>query len=118
MPDAVGDISYDDFMDPLALAQLADDTALYAEKIENLIKKFIKIFQYSSEKHQVPNISKTLYCHFAANPVQDPLVIDENTIIHSVDPLKGYRYLGIFFYPTNEIMVIIELQQPSTSTNV
>ena len=35
MPDAVGDISYDDFMDPLALAQLADDTALYAEKIEN-----------------------------------------------------------------------------------
>ena len=48
MPDAVGDTPYDDFMDPLSLAQLADDTALYAEKKENLIKKFIKLFEYSS----------------------------------------------------------------------
>ena len=56
-------------MDPLTLAQLADDIALYAEKIENLIKKFIRIFRYSEEKRQVPNILKTLYCHFATNPL-------------------------------------------------
>ena len=108
MPDAVGDISYNDFMDPLTLAQLADDTALYAEKVENLIKKFIKIFQYSAGKHQVPNISKTLYCHFAADPLQTPLMIDEDTFIHCVDMWKGYRYLGIFFYPTDDIVVIIQ----------
>ena len=108
MPDAVGDTPYDDFMDPLSLAQLADDTAIYAEKIENLIKKFIKLFEYSSQRYQVPNISKTLYCHFSANPVRDPLVIDDDTVIHCVDEIKGYRYLGIFFYPTNDILIIIE----------
>ena len=108
MPEAVGDVAYDDFMDPLTLAQLADDTAIYAEKIENLIKKFIKLFQYSTRKYQVPNISKTLYCHFTNNPLQTPLVIDEHTFIHSVDFWKGYRYLGIFFYPKNDITIIIE----------
>ena len=103
MPEAVGDISYDDFMDPLTLAQLADDTALYAEKIENLVTKFVKLFDYSKRKHQVPNISKTLYCNFATNPLQTPLMIDENTFIQSVDVSKGYRYLGITFYPTNDM---------------
>lgn len=107
MPNAVND-TYDDFMDPLTLAQLADDTALYAEKVENLIKKFIGIFRYSEKKRQVPNISKTLYCHFATNPLQTPLMIDEQTFIHCIDSLKGYRYLGIFFYPTNDITIIIE----------
>ena len=108
MPDAVGDTPYDDFMDPLSLAQLADDTALYAEKIENLIKKFAKLFQFSAQRYQVPNISKTLYCNFSANPVKHPLVINDDTIIHCVDEMKGYRYLGMFFYPTNDILVIIE----------
>ena len=108
MPGAVGDIEYDDFMDPLTLAQLADDTALYAEKIENLIKKFVKIFIYSKNRYQVPNISKTLYCHFAADPLQTPLMIDEHTFIHCVDMWRGYRYLGIFFFPTNDIILIIQ----------
>ena len=42
MPKAVGDVSYEDFMDPLTLAQLADDTALYAKLSNNLGTKFKK----------------------------------------------------------------------------
>ena len=59
MPKALNTVTYDDFMDPLSLAQLAD------EKIKNLALKFVKIFNYSDEKHQVANISKTVYCNFA-----------------------------------------------------
>jgi hypothetical protein len=81
---------------------------LTEKQIENLIKKFIKIFQYSAGKHNVPNITKTLYCHFAAEPLQTPLKIDEHTFIHCVDLWKGYRYLGIFFFPTNDIVLIID----------
>ena len=50
MPKALNDIKYNDFMDPLSLAQLADDTAIYAELIDNLIVKFRKIFEYSRGK--------------------------------------------------------------------
>ena len=47
MPKALNDIVYDDYMDPLSLAQLADDSAIYAEKICNFITKFQEIFEYS-----------------------------------------------------------------------
>ena len=35
-------------------------------------------------------------------------MIVEHTFIHSADLWKGYRYLGIFFFPTNDIVLIIE----------
>ena len=40
--------------------------------------------------------------------MQTPLVLDEHTFIHSVDLWKGYRYLGLFFFSTNDIILIIE----------
>ena len=118
MPKAVGDTPYDDFMDPLSLAQLADDTALYAERIANLCTKFKKIFNYSHDKNQHANISKTMYSNFAANPTFEPIVCSENVTIYSIDPAAGYRYLGTFFYPTNDIKDIIQRNTNKRMINI
>ena len=68
MPEALNHVEYDDFMDPLSLAQLTDDSAIYAEKVHNLVQKFQKIFEYSRKKNQVANIKKTVYRNFSSNP--------------------------------------------------
>ena len=108
MPNALKNLPTDDFMDPHNLAQLADDTAVLAEKTKNLSKKFKNVLSYSDDKYQSPNISKTLYCNFAAEPSFEPIVIDENTVINSVDKEKGYKYLGSTFIPTDDIALIIQ----------
>ena len=108
MPEAPSLESYDDFMDPLSIAQLADDSAIYAEKIQNLVLKFKRIFKYSSEKGQIANIPKTVYCNFSSNPRLSALEINDNLFLNSVDPVKGYKYIGTLMYPTNEVNVIIQ----------
>ena len=107
MPDALNDIEYDDYMDPLSLAQLADDSAIYAEKVKNLICKFRKIFEYSRKKNQVANIKKTVYGNFSSDPMLTPLEIEEAITLESIDPDKGYKYIGLFVFPTNDITQII-----------
>ena len=101
MPRVVGDIPYSNFMDPLTLAQLADDTALYAEAIATLRTKFQKVFQYSKEKKQHANIPKTMYGNFTANPIFEPIICSDEITINSINSTDGYRYLGTFLYPTN-----------------
>ena len=118
MPRAVGDVPYDDFMDPLAVAQLADDTALYAEMMRNLRTKFQKVFQYSRERGQHANIPKTMYGNFTDNPTFEPLIIDENITINSITQKDGYRYLGTFFHPTNDIKEIIKRNINKRMVNV
>ena len=108
MKTATQDIGTNDFMDPINLAQLADDTATLAEKIQNLKLKLIKLFQYSADKYQYPNIKKTLYCHFSENPSYEPIILDGQQHIESIDKDKGYKYLGLLFFPTNDIKVIIK----------
>ena len=95
-------------MDPLSLAQLADDSAIYAEMLDNLITKFRRIFQYSDEKNQVANVKKTVYGNFSKNPRLTPLVVDNNIVLNSIDPVKGYKYIGLSVYPTNDITEIIQ----------
>ena len=107
MSSAFDTMNNDDFMDPYNLAQLADDTAIYAENIPNLRTKFELLLQYSARRYQIPNIMKTQYCHFSKHPSLDPIQIDEQTKIQSVHILKGYKYLGMYFYPTNDIQEII-----------
>ena len=46
MNSAFSESDTDDFMDPVSLAQLADDTSTYAEKIRNLRTKFINLLKY------------------------------------------------------------------------
>ena len=89
MPDSLKDDEYDDFMNPLSLAQLADDSAIYTETINNLVTKFKHIFAYSDNKKQVANVPKTVYCHFAKNPTTASLEIENDLVLNSVDPTKG-----------------------------
>ena len=96
-----------DFMDPFNLAQLADDTSILSETFESLRCKIKGVFSYSKRRYQVPNIGKTRYCNFNENPVVYPMSIDESNLVHSVDSVKGYKYLGILFFPTSDINEII-----------
>ena len=107
MPASIKDLNTNDFMNPYPIGQLADDTAFYAENLENLRKKLHAILLYSARKYQVPNIMKTKYCHFSKFPSYENLNVDEHTSIGSIDPIKGYKYLGMLFYPTDNINDII-----------
>ena len=108
MNSAFSESDTDDFMDPVSLAQLADDTSTYAEKIRNLRTKFINLFKYSSDKYQYPNIKKTLYSHFNKNPTFEPIDLDGTSFIASIDMILGYRFLGMLFFPTDDTNFIIE----------
>ena len=84
-----------DFIDPHCLAQLADDTAMLAEGLKMLGPKMKCLLDYSHEIHQIPNIPKTVFCHFSNDPITTPLQIDENTHLDSVDPIKGHKYIDV-----------------------
>ena len=106
-----------DFIDPNNLAQLADDTAMLAEGMVMLGPKMKCLLDYSEEIYQVPNIPKTVYCHFSKDPCTTKLYIDENTQLSSVDPIKGHRYLGVKFLPTKDINKIIKFNIEGRSHN-
>lgn len=108
MPNCTNDIETNDFMKNDDIAQLADDTAMLAELFTTFKEKTSCLLKYSKSLYQVPNIPKTVYCHFSSNPSQDPISIDENTSISSVDVEKGHRYLGVKFLPTNKFKNIIK----------
>ena len=106
MPKAIDPTMTDDFMDPYNIAQLADDTVTFAEARDNLRYKFASLLSYSGSKCQVPNIPKTKYCHFSDRPSLEPIQVNDNVSIGSVDE-KGYKYLGMMFYPTKDVDIII-----------
>ena len=108
MPQCTNDISSNDFMDPDAIAQLADDTAMLAELFESFKEKTTCILDYSAANYQVPNIPKTVYCHFSNDPTITPIKINDNIDISSVDPKKGHRYLGMKYLPTEIFPTIIQ----------
>ena len=108
MPTATNNLDTDDFMDPKNLAQLADDTSIYAEKDHNMKEKFKNTFEYSKTKYQSANIKKTLYCNFSDKPSYEPLKINDEITINSVDDKKGYKYIGTSFYPTSDVQEIIK----------
>ena len=108
MPESLNNLQTTDFLDPYNLLQLADDTSLLAEFFEAMQKKFRALFLYSGTKYQVANIKKTFYCHFSNNPITEPMHIDDETIISSVDQQKGHPYLGMSFFPTNSIEEIVK----------
>ena len=89
-----------DFMDPLNLVQLADDTATLASFTMTLCQKIKALFGYSDENFQVANIGKTKYLHLSKTPFTEPLQIDENQFVESAHE-KGYVYLGLLFICSN-----------------
>ena len=64
MSSALRELNTKDFMDPINLVQLADDTTLFADNIKSLQVKFKSLFQFLSKKYQVPNNKKTKYLSF------------------------------------------------------
>ena len=106
-----------DFIDPHNLAQLADDTAVLADGTVMVGSKMKCLLDYSDEIYQVPNIPKTVFCHFAERPFTGKLRIDDNTELSSVDLIKGHRYLGVKFLPTNDIERIIIFNIDDRSQN-
>ena len=92
-----------DFMDPMNLFQLADDTTTAADNVPSFASKMKNIFDYSIQKHQKVNKSKTKYLHMSNNPRYDPIRIDEETQIESVKRNDGYNWLGFFLHATSEI---------------
>ena len=107
MPSCLEVLDDIDFMDPYSLLQLADDTTVLAESADSLQRKMHYLLEYSKEIFQIPNISKTVFCHFSDAPVLNPLQIDENTQLSSVDMVKGHWYLGVKFFPTNDTTKLI-----------
>ena len=108
MPKCTDDIETDDFMDPDMTAQLADDTAMMSELFSSFKAKTSCLLNYSEENYQIPNIPKTVYCHFSNNPSLTEISIDDDISIASVDPKKGHRYLGMKFIPTMDFTKIIK----------
>ena len=108
MARCTNDLPNNDYMDPYNLAQLADDTIIMAEYFQSIIQKFRCLFKYSRTNYQVPNVDKTVFCHFTQNHSVISIKIDENTTISCVNSDKGHRYLGIKFIPTNNFDEIIK----------
>ena len=101
MPDCLKHYTTD-FMDPLNLVQLADDTATLASWTDSLCAKIRSLFGYSDDNDQVANIGKTKYLHLSRDPITEPLEIDENQYVESAHE-KGYRYLGMLFISSNRL---------------
>ena len=91
-----------DFMDPLNLAQLADDTVTLASLTNSLCLKIRSLFGYSDDNFQIANIGKTKYLHLSCNPITEPLQIDEEQYVESAHH-KGYTYLGMLFICSNRM---------------
>ena len=118
MPSCTSMLEEKDFIDPYNLAQLADDAAMLSGGGLQLLGKKMKcLLDYSEDIHQVPNIPKTVFCHFADEPYTGYLDIDDKTKLSSVDPKKGHRYLGVKFLPTNDVNKIIKFNIDSRLHN-
>ena len=117
MPSCTNSLPQKDCLDPHNLAQLADDTTVLAEGVAMLGGKMYCLRDYSNGICQVPNIPKTVYCHFSDNPSLEPLRIDENTLLSSVDPEKGHRCLCVKFLPTIDFDKIITFNINDRSHN-
>ena len=107
MSDALVNLNTIDFMDPMSLLQLADDTSVLAEKIASFVKKMLSLMQYSDQKHQKVNNGKTKFLHMSDEPCMDDIQLDENISIGPVNPKEGYGWLGLWLTPTSDIGTII-----------
>ena len=108
MPDSLENIVCNDYMDPYNISQLADDTAIIAETLDSLAIKMESVLDYSREKFQVPNSKKTFFCNFTADPALHPIYLKNNIKINSIKADAGHKYLGMLYYPTNNLKKIIE----------
>ena len=118
MPQCTNELENEDFMDPFNLAQLADDSIVLAEDVSSFLEKMRCLLRYSRKIYQIPNISKTVFCHFSENPVLEPLLVDNETSLSSVNVKDGHRYLGMKCLPSNDMDRIIRFNLNERMINV
>ena len=76
--DSLHHLTINEYSDPYCLAQLADDTAIFAGRIDTLKEKLIKVFNYSDKNYQVINIDKTKYVHLYVKPRVETIAINKD----------------------------------------
>ena len=118
MPKSVRDNTPKDFMDPFCMAQLADDTSISAETLRSMTSKFQKVIGYSDVKHQHVNTTKTKYMHMSSNPIQTPVVLEDERVINAVEPNVGYPFIGFKPSYSDNIYILIENNLKSKLFNV
>ena len=96
MADNLHHLTQNEYLDPYCLAQLADDTSMFAGG------KVIKVFNYSDNNFQVINIDKSKYVPLSVKPYVERIAINEDKVVESVDK-NGYRYLGMIVINSNRI---------------
>ena len=97
-----------DFMDPMSLLQLADDTSTIADNLTSFINKMLCLIQYSIQKHQKVNNGKTKYLHMCNSASFDDIQLDDHISISSVLPKEGYIWLGFWLTPTEDLDKLLQ----------
>ena len=80
----------EDFVFPINLLQLEDDTIILVESLNVLSDKFIRIFNYSSQEYLEVNFLKTKYMHMLKTFSSDHIIINDDVTISAVDSAVGY----------------------------
>ena len=106
-----------DFMDPLNLAQMADDAILASEMRASLSAKFERVYNFSSDKKQSINIDKTLYIHMSKSPDTETITCS-NVSVSSLEVGKSAPYLGMHLIHTNNLREVIEYNLNKRMFNV
>ncbi len=97
-----------DFMDPMSLLQLADDTSTIADNLTSFINKMLCLIQYSIQKHQKVNNGKTKYLHMCNSASFDDIQLDDHISISPVLPKEGYIWLGFWLTPTEDLDKLLQ----------
>ena len=118
MPKSVHDSNSKDFMDPFCVAQLADDTSLTSETLESKKIKFQKIINCANEKHQHVNTDKTKYMHMSSDPINIPIILEDNRKIEAVERNDGYDFIGFRLTYTDDIHELIQSNLRSKMFNI
>ena len=84
MPKTIQSHSYDDFMEPYIIVQMANDTVLAADNESSLATKFECLRMFSDKIYQSINHTKTMYIHMSNFPHTQPIACSDDKIIQSL----------------------------------
>ena len=96
-----------DYMDPMNLLQLADDTTVLAETTPSFHNKMKTVQTYSEDKDMSIHPSKSKYLHLTNNvPLTNDIIIDGKMRMQPIDE-KGYNWLGFGLSKFNSVSEIL-----------
>ena len=107
-----------DFMDPLNVLQLADDTNILADNFRSLQIKTKNVIEYSDTKYLQVNVDKTKYMEMSHNPTLANMEISHNKTIEAVKPSEGYNWLGFWIFYSNEVDDVVSTNFNKKAFNI